>query len=109
MGGKEEVWVHKPHASPFPKNHQNPSPTDLLARKKHDAVPLQLLNTDPLAQIIGTETIANIIINDAEACALLDSRATTDLMTLVYAKGWNFKIRPMSELSDHFMNLRLAA
>ena len=37
-GGKEEVWVHKAHVSPFSKNHPNPSPTDLPARKKHDAV-----------------------------------------------------------------------
>ena len=109
MGGKEEVWVHKAHAFPFPKNHPIPSPTGLPARKKHDAVPFRLLNADPLAQIIGTETIADIIINDAEACALLDSRATADLMTLAYAKARNFNIRLMTELSDHFVNLRLTA
>ena len=64
---------------------------------------------DPLAQIIGTETIADVIINDAEACALLDSRATANLMTLAYAEARNFDIRRMTELSDHFINLRLAA
>ena len=68
-----------------------------------------MLNADPLAQIIGTETIADVIINDAEACALLDSRATANLMTLAYAKVRNFNIRPMTELSDCFINLRLAA
>ena len=62
-----------------------------------------------MAQIIGTETVANVIIDDAEGCALLDSRATTDLMTFAYAKARNFDIRPMTELSDRFMNLRLAA
>ena len=67
------------------------------------------LNADPLAQIIGTETEADIIINDAEACALLDSRATTEIMTLAYAEARNFDIRPMTELSDCFINLRLAA
>ena len=71
------------HAFPFPKNHPNPSPTDLLARKKHDAMPPRLLNADLLAQIIGTKTVAKVIIDDAEACALLDSGATADLMTLV--------------------------
>ena len=50
MGGKEEVRAHKVHAFPFPRDHPNPSPTDLPARKKHDAVPPQLLNADPLAQ-----------------------------------------------------------
>ena len=109
MGGKEEVRVHKAHASSFPKNCPNTSPTDLPARNKHDAVPPQLLNADPLAQIIGTETIADIMIDDAEACALLDSRATADLMTLAYAEARDFNIRPMTELSDRFMNLRLAA
>ena len=79
------------------------------ARKKHDAVPPQLLNADPLAQIISTEIVADVIIDDAEACALLDSGVTTDLMTLTYAKVGNFNIRPMTELSDRFMNLRLAA
>ena len=72
MGGKEEIQVHKAHVPPFPKNRPNPSPTDLPARKKHDAVPPHLLNPDPLAQIIGTETMADVIIDDAEACALLD-------------------------------------
>ena len=106
VGGKEEVWAHKAHAFSFPKDHSNPSPTDLPARKKHDAVPPQLLNADPLAQIIGTETIADVSINDAEACALLDSRATADLMTLAYAEAKNFDIRPMTELSDHFIKIQ---
>ena len=81
MSGKEEVWAHKARVSPFPKGCPNPSLMDPPARKKHDAVPPRLLNADPLAQIIGMETMANVIINDAEACALLDSRATADLMT----------------------------
>ena len=82
---------------------------DLPARKKHDAVPPHLLNADPLAQIIGTETVADVIIDDAKACALLDSRATADLMTQAYAEARNFDTRPMTELSDCFKNLRLAA
>ena len=72
-------------------------------------MPPRLLNADLLAQIIGTETVADIIIDDAEACALLDSGATTDLMTLAYAEARNFDMRPMTELSDRFVNLRLAA
>ena len=109
MGGEEEVWAHKAHAFPFPKDCPSPSPTDLPTRKKHDAVPPELLNADRLAQIIGTETIAGIGSDDTEACTLLDSGATADLMTLPDAKARNFNIRPMTELSDCFMNLRLAA
>ena len=109
VGGKEEVQAHKAHAFPFSRVHPNPSPTDLPPRKKHEAVPPQLLNADPLAQIIGTETVADVIFDDAEACALLNSGTTTDLMTLAYAEARNFNIWPMTELSDHFINLRLAA
>ena len=69
--GKEGVLAHEAHAPPFPKRLKNPSPTDLPAKKKHNAVPSRLLNADLLAQIIGTETVADVIINDAEACALL--------------------------------------
>ena len=77
------------------------APTSLLlvnlsARKEHDAVLPQLLNADPLAQIIGTETIADVIIDDVEACALLDSRATADLMSLAYAKARNFDMKPLT-------------
>ena len=93
----------------FPRDCPNLSPTDLPARKKHDAVPPQLLNADLLAQIIGTETIADVIIDYAEACALLDSRATADLMTMAYVEARNSNIRLMTELSDHFVNVRLAA
>ena len=82
---------------------------DLPTRRKHDAVPPHLLNADPLAQIIGTEMVADVIIDDVEACALLDSRATADLMTKAYAEARNFDIRLMTELGDRFVNLRLAA
>ena len=50
VGGKEEVWAQGARALPFPRNSSNQSPTDLPARKKHDAVPSCLLNADPLAQ-----------------------------------------------------------
>ena len=72
-------------------------------------MPPHLLNADPLAQIIGTGTVADVIINDVETCVLVDSRATADLMTQAYTKARNFDIRPMTELSDHFINLRLVA
>ena len=109
MGGKEEVCVCEAHAFPFSRDHPSPFPTDLSARKKHDPVPPRLLNADLLAQINGMETIANVLIDDVEACALLDSRVTADLMTLAYAEARNFDIRLMTELSDCFVNLRLAA
>ena len=72
-------------------------------------MPPRLLNADPLAQIIGTESVTDVIIDDAEACALLDSRATVGLMSSSYAKARKFYMRPITELSDHFVNLKLAA
>ena len=87
MGGKEDVLVLLAHVPPFPKSCPEPLSTDLPARKKHNAVQPQSLNADPLAQIIGMETIADVIIDDTKACALLDSGATTDLMSLAYAQA----------------------
>ena len=78
---------------------------DLPARKKHNAVPPGFLNADPLAQIISTKTIADVIIDDAEACALLDSGATANLMTAAYAEARGFDIRPITELSNKYVNL----
>ena len=39
VGGKEDVLVFLAHVPPFPKNHPDPSPTDLPERGKHNAVP----------------------------------------------------------------------
>ena len=106
--GKEGMLAHEAHAPPFPKRLKNPSPTDLPARKKHNAVLSQLLNADPLAQIIGIETVTDVIIGDAEACALLDSGATADLMSLAYVEARGFNVRLITELSDRYVNLNLA-
>ena len=70
-------------------------------------MPPRLLNADPLAQIISTDFIADVIINDTEACALLDSRAMVNLMSSSYAKARIFYMRPITELSDCFVNLNL--
>ena len=109
MGGNEDVLALLAHVPLFPKSHPDPSPTDLPARKRHNAVPPRLLNADPLVQIIGMDMIVDVIIDDAKACALLDSGATTELMSLAYAEAQSFNIKPMMDLSDHFMNLKLAA
>ena len=105
--GEGGVLVQEANIPHFPKRSKNPSPMDLPARKKYNAVPPPLLNADPLAQIIGMETVADVIIDDAEACALLDSRAMADLMSSAYAEARGFDIRPISELSDRYVNLNL--
>ena len=105
--GKEGMSAHGAHAPPLPKRPKNPSATDLPARKKHNAVPSQLLNADPLAQIIGMETVADVINDDAEACDLLDSGAMADLMSSAYVEARGFDVRPITELSDRYVNLNL--
>ena len=60
--GEEGVLISEAHVPSYSRKLENPSPKDL-----------QLLNANPLAQIISTETIADVIIDDAEACTLLDS------------------------------------
>ena len=106
--GKEGILARGAHAPPFPKRLKNPSPTDLPARKKHNAVPSHLLNADPLAQIIGMETVVDVIIDNAEVSALVDSGATADLMSSAYAEARGFDVRSINELSDQYVNLNLA-
>ena len=101
------VLAREAHAPPFPKRPKNPSHTDLPTRKKHNAVLSRLLNANPLAEIIGSETVADVIINDAEACALLDSRATADLMSSAYTEARGFNVRLITKLSDQYVNLNL--
>ena len=107
VAGKEGMSAREAHAPPFPKRVKNPSPTDLPARKKCNTVPSRLLNVDPLAQIIGTETVADVIIDDAEACALLDSGAMVDLMSSAYVEARGFNVRLITKLSDQYVNLNL--
>ena len=104
----EGMSAREAYALPFPKRPKTSSPTDLPAQKKHNAVPSQLLNADPLAQIIGTETVADVIIGNAQACTLLDSRAMADLMSSGYGEARGFYVRPITELSDRYANLNLA-
>ena len=66
------------------------------------------MNADPLAQIIGMETVADVIIDDEEACALLDSGAMADLMSSAYVGARGFDVRLITELSDRYVNLNLA-
>ena len=54
------------------------------------------------------ETVADVIIDDAQACALLDYGATADLVSSAYTEARSFDVRPITELSDRYVNLNLA-
>ena len=52
--------------------------------------------------------MADVIIDDAKTCALLDSGATADLMSSAYVEARCFDVIPITELSDQYVNLNLA-
>ena len=54
----------------------------------------------PISTIIGMETVVDVIINNAEACALLDCKAMADLMSSAYAEARSFNVRLITKLSD---------
>ena len=63
-----------------------PSPPAKPKRKWNAILP-RMLNADPLAQFIGTDTIAEALIDDVPTKVLLDTGATIDLMPVSYAKA----------------------
>ena len=54
------------------------------------------------------ERVADVIIDDAKVRALLESRATADLMSSAYVEARGFDVRLITELSDQYVNLNLA-
>ena len=68
-----------------------------------------MLNTDPLAQFIGADTIAEALIDDVPTKVLLDMGAMIDLMPVSYAKVAGLEIKPLSLITDKHVTMSLAA
>ena len=68
-----------------------------------------MLNTDPLAKFIGTDTIAKALIDDVPTKILLDTGAMIDLMPISYAKVAGLEIKPLSLITDKHVTMSLAA
>ena len=68
-----------------------------------------MLNTDPLAQFIGTDTIAEALIDDVPTKVLLNTGATINLMPISYAKAAGIEIKPLSLITDKHVTMSLAA
>ena len=68
-----------------------------------------MLNADPLAQFIGTDTIADALIDDVPTKVLLDTGAMIDLMPISYAKAAGLEITPLSLITDKHVTMSLAA
>ena len=78
-------------------------------KTKQNAILPTMLNTDPLAQFIGMDTIAEALIDDVPTKVLLDTGATIDLMPVSYAKAAGLEIKPLSLITDKHVTMTLAA
>ena len=68
-----------------------------------------MLNTDPLAQFIGMDTIAEALIDNVPTKVLLDMSAMIDLMSVSYAKAAGLEINPLSLITDKHVTMSLTA
>ena len=68
-----------------------------------------MLNTDPLAQFIGMDTITEALINDVLTKVLVDTGATIDLMPIGYAKAAGLEVKPLSMIMDRHVTMSLTA
>ena len=68
-----------------------------------------MLNTDPLAQFIGTDTITKALTDDVPTKVLLDTGAMNDLMPISYAKAARLEIKPLSLFKDKHVTMSLGA
>ena len=95
--GKREAGNQPTQAPPF------------KPKRKRNTIPPRTLNADPLAQFIGTDTIAEALIDDVPTKVLLDTGAMIDLMPISYAKAAGLEIKPLSLITDKHVTISLAA
>ena len=96
----------------FGKREAGNQPTQappVKPKRKLNAIPPRTLNTDPLAQFIGMDTIAESLIDDVPTKVLLDMGAMINLMPISYAKAAGLEIKPMSLITDKPVAMSLAA
>ena len=92
------------------KRRINVSPLEpFLLGKREKEMPYHQgpLNTDPLAQFIGTNTIAEALINDVLTKVLLDTGATIDLMPIGYAEAIGLEVKPLLLIMDRHVTMSL--
>ena len=78
-------------------------------KRKQNAIPPRMLNADPLAQLIGTDTITEVLTDDVPTKVLLDAGAMINLMPISYAKAAELEIKPLSLTTDKHVTMSLAA
>ena len=65
---------------------------------KKGALPSTVLNLNPLYSIVNPISVAEVEVNDVTTRALLDTGATTNVMTLAYAKKLELEPQPITNL-----------
>ena len=101
-----------PWAGTYGKREAGNQPTQappVKPRRKRNAIPPRTLNTDPVAQFIGMDTIAEALIDDVPTKVLLDMGTTIDLMPVSYPKAAGLEIKPLSLIADKHVTMSLAA
>ena len=66
--------------------------------QKKGTLPSLVLNPSPLYSIVSPVSIAKVQVDDVTTTALLDTGATTNVMTLVYAKKLGLESHPITNL-----------
>ena len=102
----------KHQAETFGKREAGNQPTQappVEPKRKPNAIPPRTLNTDPLAQSIGMDTIAEALIDNVPTKVLMDTGAMIDLMPISYAKVAVLEIKPLSLITDKPVTISLAA
>ena len=68
-----------------------------------------MLNADPLALLIGTDTITEALTDDVPTKVLSDTGAMINLMPISYAKAAGLEIKPLSLITGKHVTMSLAA
>ena len=89
--------------------HQSSGTIPTGTKRKRNTIPPRTLNADPLAQFIGTDTIAEALINDVLTKVLLDTGAMIDLMPIGYAKATGLEVKPLLLITNRHVTMSLAA
>ena len=99
-------------AGTFGKRETGNQPTQappVKLKRKQNTIPPRMLNADPLAQFIGTDTITEALIDDDPTKVLLDMGAMIDLMPISYTKAAGLEIKPLSLITDKHVTMSIAA
>ena len=89
--------------------HQSTGTIPTVSKRKRNAIPPRMLNTAPLAQFIGMDTITEALIDDVLTKVLLDTGAMIDLIPIGYTKAAGLEVKPLLLIMDRHVTMSLTA